>query len=178
MPDATQYIGYIATSLDGFIADHEGSVAWLDPFNKAIADTGSDGGYGDFIGGVDALLMGRVTFEQVLGWGWPYEDRAGYVLTNRTGYKSEHATASGSIDVLHKAITKAGHKTVWVMGGGAAQRAVLDAGLFDSLRVFIMPTILGGGLPLFAPGQQHDLKLTSCQTLAGNILDVQYKIGD
>jgi len=178
MTSAPRYVGYIATSLDGFIADEQGSVAWLDPFNAALADAGSDGGYGAFIADIDAVLMGRLTFEQISDWGWPYGDRAGYVLTHRADFTAEHVTAAGTLDQLSGAIIAAGHKTVWVMGGGAAQRAALDAGLFDSPRVFIMPTILGGGRPLFSGGRQHNLTLVSCQTLAGNILDVQYQIGN
>ncbi len=172
----TQYLGYIAMSLDGFIADSDGSVAWLDPFNAALAEAGDDGGYSDFIKGVDALLMGRKTHQQVLGWGWPYENRRGYVLTRDAKYNADHVAASGDIQTLAAAMTKAGHKNIWVMGGGVAQRLALDAGLFHQLRVFIMPTILGGGRPLFAPGQQHNLSLTGVTKRPGGIVELNYQI--
>ena len=171
----TTYVGYIAMSLDGFIADKGGSVAWLDPFNALLA---GDTGYADFITDVDAVLMGRTSHEQVIGWGWPYEDRANYVLTRQAGYAGDHVTAAGDIDTLRGAIQTAGHKRVWVIGGGEAQRAALDAGMFNTLQVFVMPTILGGGKALFSPGKQHNLKLASCHEMAGGILNITYHIED
>ena len=172
------YVGYIAMSLDGFIADLNGSVAWLDPFNEVLAADGGDAGYGDFIAPIDALIMGRTSYQQVMGWGWPYEQRPGYVLTRQTDLKGEHIDAAGTITELKSAIETAGHKHVWVMGGGETQRVALDAGLFDTLRVFIMPTLIGKGLPCFAPGKQHNLKLTSTVQKPGGILQIDYKIED
>jgi hypothetical protein len=73
---------YIATSLDGFIAEPDGGVDWL--------FTDDDYGYTAFFGSVEALVMGRHTYEQVLGFGeWPYEDRPTYVLT-RSAPGGEH----------------------------------------------------------------------------------------
>lgn len=172
------YVGFIAMSLDGFIADDTGSVVWLDPFNEALAADGNDGGYGAFITPVDALLMGRTTYEQVMGWGWPYNGRAGYVLTRQQGFTGDQVASAGDIQTLGAAIAKAGHKTVWVMGGGVAQRLALDAGMFDSLCVFVMPTLLGSGHPCFAAGKQHNLNFVSSANLAGGILQINYTFGD
>jgi len=172
------YVGYIAMSLDGFIADTSGSVEWLDPFNTVLGDTGDDGGYAAFIAPVDALVMGRPTYEQVMGWGWPYEARAGYVLTHRTDFAGEHVTASGDIDALRDAIAANGHRHIWIMGGGETQRAALDAGMFDTLTLFIMPTILGDGLPCFGKGPQHNMTLTASTQLPGGILKLDYAIKD
>ena len=172
------YLGYIAMSLDGFIADTAGSVAWLDPFNAALADAGDDGGYGDFIAGIDALLMGRKTYDQVTGWGWPYGERPGFVLTRDPGFAGDHVQAAGDIGMLQTAIETAGHQKVWVLGGGEAQRAALDTGLFDELRIFVMPTLLGGGRPLFTPGAQHNLALQGLTKRPGGIVELNYRIKD
>ena len=69
---------YVATSLDGFIAASDGSVDWL---TEIPNPDGSDFGFGAFMRGVDALVMGRNTFETVLGFGsWPY-DKPVFVLS-------------------------------------------------------------------------------------------------
>lgn len=178
MSNRPTYVGYIAMSLDGFIADAKGSVEWLDPFNAALGDAGEDGGYAAFIELVDALVMGRSTYEQVLGWGWPYGARAGYVLTRNPSFEGQHVSAAGDVEHLRAAIKANGHQHIWIMGGGEAQRAALDAGMFDTLSVFIMPTLLGQGLPCFAPGPQHNLTLTASRTLPGGILKLDYAIKD
>ena len=171
----TRYVGYIATSLDGFIADADGGVGWLDPFNDKME---GDGGYGAFIADVDALISGRSTHDQVLGWGWPYGDLPNYVLTRDASYTAEHVAAAGDIGTIKAKITAAGHKCVWVLGGGAAQRAALDAGMFDTLKVFVMPIVLGGGAPLFAPGKTHNLTYVSSQEHGGGVLEINYRIKD
>ena len=178
MSDRTTYVGYIAMSLDGFIADANGGVEWLDQFNATMGDAGADGGYGEFIAGIDALVMGRTTYDQVIGWGWPYEDRAGYVLTHQKDFAGNHVTAAGNLETLRKAIETNGHRNVWIMGGGVTQRVALDAGMFDTLRVFVMPILLGGGLPCFAKGAQHNLSLTSSEQISGGILQLDYSIKD
>jgi len=175
---ALKYVGYIAMSLDGFIADVDGSVAWLDAFNEALAADGGDGSYGEFIAPIDALIMGRTTYQQVLEWGWPYEERAGYVLTRQANLQGDHIAAAGDIKTLCIAIENAGHKNVWVMGGGETQRAALDAGMFHTVSLFVMPTLLGRGLPCFAPGAQHKLTLTSATQMAGGIMKLDYSIKD
>lgn len=163
-------------SLDGFIADANGSVEWLDPFNAALGEAGDDGGYGDFIGPIDALVMGRATYEQVMGWGWPYEARAGYVLTRQMDFTGDNVTAAGDITALRTAIEANGHRHIWIMGGGETQRAALDNGMFDNLQVFVMPTLLGDGLPCFAPGKQHNLSLTASTEMPGGIMKLDYAI--
>ena len=68
---------YIAQSLDGYIADADGGVGWLE-----AAGGGEDYGYDAFFRGVGALAMGAATYEQLLSWGvWPYADVPTWVFT-------------------------------------------------------------------------------------------------
>jgi dihydrofolate reductase len=165
-------VGYIAMSLDGFIADRDGGVGWLDQFNM----DGEDHGYAEFIATVDALLVGRTSYEQVLGWGWPYGAVPAYVATHAGECSGEHVAAAGSLPELDAAIRAAGHRRVWVMGGGQIQRAALDAGMFESLRIFVMPLILGGGTPLFSAGVPRRLALAGCTPRAGGVVELNYAI--
>ncbi|MCP4818219.1 MAG: dihydrofolate reductase [Shimia sp.] len=178
MTHRPEYVGYIAMSLDGFIATPDGGVEWLTPFNEAIAADGGDGGYGDFITDVDALMVGHATYIQVLGWGWPYEERPAYVLTHRLDFKGDHIAASGPVDSLKEAIEAADHRRIWIMGGGQTQRAALDAGMFDRITVFLMPTLLGKGLPCFAAGIQHNLTLSASTQMPGGIMKLDYTFKD
>jgi len=73
---------------------------------------------------------------------------------------------------------RAAQKTVWVIGGGKAQRLALGAGMFDSLCVFVMPILLGSGHPCFAAGKHRNLNFVSSAELAGGILKIDYNIGD
>lgn len=165
-------------SLDGFIATPDGGVDWLDPFNQALASDGGDGGYSDFIADIDALMVGHATYLQVLGWGWPYEDRPTYFLTRRNGFSGDHIATAGPIDTLKAAIETSEHRRIWIMGGGQTQRAALDAGMFDSLSIFLMPTLLGRGLACFAPGTQHNLSLTASTAMPGGIMKLDYTFKD
>ena len=72
---------YIAVSVDGYIADADGGVGWLPSGDGG----GDDYGYAGFYAGVDAIVMGRRTYEQVRGFGvaWPYPGKPAYVFTNR-----------------------------------------------------------------------------------------------
>lgn len=72
---------YIATSLDGFIAREDGSIDWLTEYENSPA---TDYGYSEFYASIGTVLMGRKTYEQVLGFGdWPYGEKNVYVFTRQ-----------------------------------------------------------------------------------------------
>ena len=76
----TDLIYYVAMSIDGFIADKNGSVAWL----ENLPPSDSDYGYGRLLSSTDALIMGRKTYEQVISFGeWPYADKLTWVMTSQ-----------------------------------------------------------------------------------------------
>ena len=75
---------FIATSLDGFIARSDGSLDWLNEANTTIPD-GEDWGFQAFMDSIDALIMGRKTYEQVLSFGeWPYGGAPVVVLSRNS----------------------------------------------------------------------------------------------
>lgn len=141
---------YIATSLDGFIATPEGDVDWLD---ETPNPEQSDYGYGDFIAGIDAIVMGRVTFEKVLTFGgWPY-DRPVFVLSTRlTALPDDLAdkaeVVSGACPEVVGQLNDRGHKELYIDGGRVIQ-AFLEADLIDEITITRIPILLGQGIPLF-----------------------------
>ena len=143
---------FIAASLDGFIARADGGLDWLEPGPEGTP--GEDHGYQAFIDTVDAILIGRNTFEIVLGFdAWPYGDKPVWVLTHRALPDSlpigavVRAVAGDAPDVV-RAMDSAGVRHAYVDGGLTIQ-AFLSAGLIQSLVVNHIPVLLGSGIPLF-----------------------------
>lgn len=143
---------FIATSLDGFIADMDGGVAWLETVPNPEGD---DVGYLAFTAGVDALVMGRHSFETVLGFGvdWPYAMPVFVLSETMTrvpeGYADKVQLVSGSPEAILQKIHDQGYYNLWIDGGRTIQ-SFLRAGLIDELIITTIPVLLGGGIPLFA----------------------------
>jgi dihydrofolate reductase len=142
---------FIATSLDGYIADHNGNIDWL----HAIPNPeGIDMGYGDFMSSVDALVMGRTTYETVLGFDipWPY-DKPVFVLSSTLKEVPEDLSekvflVNGALkDVLSK-IHAQGYQNLYIDGGQTIQSFLRD-GLISEMIITRIPILLGGGSSLF-----------------------------
>lgn len=141
---------YIATSLDGFIATNDGGLDWLTEFPNPEQD---DFGYAKFITGIDALVMGRNTFEKVMTFGaWPY-DKPVFVLSSTLdqlppGMEGKAETITGD---LHKRMTQLherGFKNLYI-DGGVVIRNFLAEDLIDEMIISRIPILLGDGIPLF-----------------------------
>ena len=141
------YRAYLAISADGNIADSQGGVGWLERFD------GVQLGFDDFLKTQRAIVMGRTTYDQVLSFGkWPYQGKDVVVVTSRPlGDAPDRVSAySGAIADIPNVLPKQGD--VWVLGGGKLVSAMLAAGLVDRLELFVMPVVLGGGVPPDYPG--------------------------
>jgi dihydrofolate reductase len=140
---------FIATSLDGFIARADGTFDWLPP---PAAD--EDYGFGPFMESVDALVVGRKTYEIALGLGgWPYGKRLVVVLSSRS---IDFSVAQGAnveqmagepAEIIAKLAARDLHR-LYVDGGITIQR-FLRAGCIDRLIITRVPILLGNGIPLF-----------------------------
>ncbi len=143
---------FIATSIDGFIADKEGGMAYLEmiPNPEQI-----DMGYTKLMERVDALVMGRNTYEMVLSFGidWPYSKPV-YVLSNTLkevaeDLKDKVELIKGNLKDVLKSIHSKGHHSLYIDGGKTIQQ-FLNEDLIDELILTTMPILLGGGIPLFS----------------------------
>lgn len=148
---------FIATSLDGFIAREDGDLDWL---HRQNADVGTDEGrvedhgYYDFIANVDALVMGRRTYEKVLTFGtWPYSDMRVIVLSTGSPevpeeLRSHVAVLSLTPKELLRRLAASGVRRIYVDGGVTIQRFLAD-GLISELIITRIPVLIGSGIPLF-----------------------------
>jgi dihydrofolate reductase len=141
---------FIATSLDGFIAREDGALDWLPD------DGGEPHGYDEFMASVDALVMGRKTYETVLSFGsWPYGGKPVIVLSRTLSALAAPEGAvcrlmAGSPLEVASRLADLGHRHVYVDGGATIQ-GFLQAGLIQRLIITRVPVLLGTGIPLFGP---------------------------
>ncbi|GIL01112.1 MAG: dihydrofolate reductase [Alphaproteobacteria bacterium] len=172
----TRYVGYIAMSLDGRIADGDGEIGWLLDYgmpDEAKAD------YDAFYAGIDALVMGRATYDWIVAnHEWSYGGRISYVVTRRPleAERDDIVAVPPDYPELKARLEAAGHRNVWILGGGVAQRAALEAGMFDHIRVFVIPVIVGSGPLLFADGPLHRLELTGSRVWPGGAVEIAYAL--
>ena len=143
---------FIATSIDGFIADKGGGVDWL--YSIPNPDN-IDMGYLEFMDGVDALVMGRKTFETVCGFDmdWPYTKPV-FVLSNSMkfvpeGYEGKVELVKGSLSTIVEEIHERGFYNLYIDGGSTIQ-GFLREDMIDEMVITIIPFLLGGGIPLFS----------------------------
>lgn len=144
-------IVYIGTSLDGYIADKNGSLDWLDSIPNPTLD---DLGWSDFLDRVDALIMGKNTFETILGFGktWPYNIPV-FVLSNKIKVVPKELMdkveiIKGEIKDIIESLNNRGFQNLYIDGGKTIQ-SFLNLDLIDELIITKIPILLGGGTPLF-----------------------------
>jgi dihydrofolate reductase len=138
---------FIAASLDGFIARANDDLDWLPQGG------GEPHGYDEFIATVDALVIGRRSFEKVLTFDtWPYDKKPVVVLSTRAlapappGAVVERMSGAPAEIVSQLAARGVGH--IYVDGGITIQR-FLQARLIQRLIITRIPVLLGDGIPLF-----------------------------
>jgi dihydrofolate reductase len=167
---------FIGTSLDGFIARPNGE------FDFLPAGGGEPHGYAEFMATVDALVLGRNTFETVLAFDeWPYGDKPVFVLSTRplapapAGALVERL--SGEPAQVVARLDERGIRHIYVDGGITIQR-FLRAGLIQRLIVTRVPVLIGAGIPLFG-AIDRDIVLTHVRTqhYASGLVQSEYRIG-
>lgn len=170
----TEVVYYVAASLDGLIATPDGSVEWLAEFEGRDEDYG----YAEFLAGVDAVMMGRRTFEQSLTFGpWPYADKSGWVFAQgelRGLPEGVERTTLPPMEFVSR-LDGAGVRRAWLVGGGALAGSFHEAGMIDRYIVSLMPVVLGAGVRLLGEnGSPARLELESVRPI-DDVVQITYR---
>lgn len=168
---------YIATSLDGYIADKNGGLAWLDAIPNS---DGNDMGYYAFMDEIDALVMGRTTFETVLGFDvdWPYKKPV-YVFSNKLtkiheSHEGKAFLVKGTLSEILEQIYDKGHYRLYIDGGMTIQ-SFLKADLIDEMVITTVPILLGGGPKLFSDlTKAMEFELADSKVLLNQLVQSHY----
>ena len=167
---------FVGASVDGFIARANDDLDFLPPGG------GEPHGYNEFIASVDAIVIGRKTFEKVLTLGpWAYGDKRVVILSSRPLDLS--AAVGGSVEqmggppaeiVAHLAASGAHH--LYIDGGITIQR-FLRAGLIQRLIITRVPVLIGEGIPLFGT-LPRDIRLRHVATrqYASGLVQSEYEV--
>jgi dihydrofolate reductase len=166
---------FIGTSVDGFIARPGGELDWLPPGG------GEEHGYEAFMESIDALVIGRKTYETVLGFNaWPYGNKRVFVLSTRplaaapAGAVVEHL--SGSPDDIVSQLEAQGIRHAYVDGGITIQR-FLRAGLIQRIIITRVPVLIGEGIPLFGvTGGDIPLKHIATRHYPSGLVQTEYAV--
>jgi dihydrofolate reductase len=169
---------YIAASLDGFIARENGSIDWLTEYEN---NPKTDYGYSEFYVSIGTVLMGRKTYEQVLGFGdWPYKEKKSYVFTRqKESLSSENNIefVSGNIGEFVRQLKENTEEDIWLVGGSQLIKIFLEENLVQDLIIFVVPIIIGRGIPLFDRiGKEIRLKTGRVKRYENGLVRIEYEI--
>lgn len=170
---------YMACSLDGYVADADHGVDWLERDHTAPGDLTPDPAVLDFhtfFGQVGAMLMGRATYDFVAGSGhWWYGETPVLVATRRAlepVAPTVQAVAGDIDELLARARAAAGERDVYLDGGDIVRQAI-DAGLVDEMTLTLVPVLLGRGVRLFEQLEgSSDWQFTDHRTHPGGMVQV------
>ncbi|GBU10852.1 diacylglycerol kinase [Erysipelotrichaceae bacterium] len=173
---------YIAMSIDGYIADVDGSVSWLDTFHTVLEQNPTSyfsTSYEKFYRTVDAVVMGRKTYDVIKSFevDYPYAHIPNYIITYNSMLANTEYCQFCSLTQYVEQINMQASRVIWVVGGGILASALLAKGLIEKLIITIMPVMLGAGIRLF-PGNidavTTQFSLTNCVTDCG-IVELIYE---
>jgi len=168
-------LGYIATSLDGYIATEDDQLDWL------FAHEGLDLGKHDyriFLQRIATVVMGRATYDFLESENapWAYGNQRVLVVTSHPIATPKGPLAVRSdIDELIAELRALNDGDVWILGGGKLQMAFIERGALDEIEIYVMPDLIGGGRPLFpATGVRARPRLLSAGALGGGCVRLHY----
>ncbi len=175
---------HMVSSLDGFIAKKDNSIAW---FNTSCSyENGAEAeNPEEFLRSIDCYIMGSRTYElaEALAkdYGWAYGDKATVVVTKRNiaSSRSNVEFYSGDLTTLVNEKLKSKYTSVWAVGGSELTKSLLQQNLVNEIRVSVLPIILGEGLPYFDHiGQEQVLQLRDAKAYKNGMVELCYRVQD
>ena len=167
----------LTTSLDGFIADGEEGIDWIQPVPAQ-----PPAGYLQLMESVDALVMGRATYELSLrlpGGTDVFADKDVYVVTSRHDLEPfegvEFVVGRDPATFVAELKRRPGG-TIWLFGGGRLATALAAADLIDDYLIVVQPVLLGSGVRLWQDGlSPRDLELSHIREWPGGLVELAYR---
>lgn len=169
---------YIATSLDGYIAKPNDNLDFL----AMVEQEGQDYGYAEFVKTVDAVIVGRRTYDKVLamGFDFPHADKDAYIIT-RTPRPTNGSVKfyTGNIKSLVSKLKSENGKNIFCDGGAEIVNELLKDDLIDEFIISVIPILLGNGTKLFKDNRpEQKLELLSTKQFDKGLTQLHYKRAD
>lgn len=166
---------YIATSLDGYIAKPQDDIGFL----SAVAQEGQDYGYAEFLEGVDAVILGRKTYDIIVSMGieFPHSDKDSYVITR----SARPATGSvkfysGELKSLVQQLKSQKGKNIYCDGGAEIANELIRHDLIDEFIISVIPVLVGDGIRLFKDHRPEQLiELLDVKSFDTGLVQLHYR---
>jgi dihydrofolate reductase len=164
----------LAISLDSFIEGPNGEYDWC--------FTDQDYGMSDFFKRIDAIFIGRKSYEMSLGMddnGMPgFPKLKEYVFsTTMTSVKEGVVLIKGDIKKEVEKIKNENGRDIWMFGGASLTSALMNLGLIDELSLAVHPILLGKGKPLFSDiTRRIHLELIDTKTYSSGLVTMNYNV--
>ncbi|QKE72742.1 dihydrofolate reductase [Arthrobacter citreus] len=164
MENKRNIILYVGTSIDGYIANPDGTLEWLE-----TTEVEGDSGYNTLLERIDTVVMGKGTYDVVRGFDmdYPYSTYKNYVFSKSTTGSDEYATfIDEDIKTFVENLKQAQGKDIWLVGGGNLARDFFKENLIDEFQIAIAPIVLGKGISLYSGDDiTQSYKLTKVEKL-------------
>ncbi|MEM8963870.1 MAG: dihydrofolate reductase family protein [Acidobacteriota bacterium] len=169
---------HAVSSLDGFIAKPDNTVAWLespgDVYEAGISH--EDAARAEPPETIDCFVLGSHTYEHALELGWPYGETPTIVLTSRDlgSTRDNVEFYSGDLERLIHEVLAPRFTTIWLVGGAIASQRFLALDLVDEIQLTLAPVLLGDGLRLFGPGEEQRWRLKKVLAYTTGFVELTY----
>jgi dihydrofolate reductase len=174
MDQDRKLILYIAMSLDGYISKPHDDLSFLNRVHKE----GEDYGYGEFISGVDTVILGRRTYDWVTAQvDFPHADKNAYVITRHPRPAIGNTVFyTGDLGELVMKLKKEKGKNIFCDGGAQIAQELIKKDLIDQYILSVIPVLLGAGIRLFCDGSpEQELQLISAKNYDTGLVQLHYR---